>query len=282
MLGYLELVLAATAYAGGIVAQTVAARRAERRDRIDPGLLLRLARDRLYLVGFAAQVLGFVSSFLARETLPLYLVQAGSSAAVGLATLFGVLVLGWTVRRGELVAVAIMAAGLILLVGASRPSVAAELPAAAVAGLAAALVLVGLAAVPAARLGGRTGAVALGVLGGVAFAVLAVVGRPLAVLPLVELPAQPSAWLMVAAALLGQYLLASALQRGRATATMASLDSTTTVFASVAGLTLLADRAADGRGAWVPLGLALVVGAIIALAATPVRAPARPAALERT
>ncbi|MEF3851110.1 hypothetical protein P0P54_09465, partial [Campylobacter jejuni] len=77
-MGYLLLAASAVAYALGIVGQTVAARRAEWRGGVDPGLLGRLAADRVYVLGFAAQVVGFVLAFLARATLPLYLVQAGA------------------------------------------------------------------------------------------------------------------------------------------------------------------------------------------------------------
>lgn len=279
MLGYLVLVLSAVASAVGIVAQTVAARRAEHRDTIDPGLLIRLATDRVYLVGFGSQVVGFLLAFLARATLPLYLVQAGSSSAVGLAALLGMALLGWRVGRGEIVALVVLAAGLLLLVGASEPSVASDMPAPVGFAILGVLVVVGLVGIPAARLTGARGAVAMGVLAGVAFAGLALASRPLAAGPLLELPFQPLAWLMVAAALLGQTMLAGALQRGSATATAASMDATTVVLASVVGLTVLGDRIAPGRELWVALGLALVVSAVVAMAAvgrgaTPLKTPA--------
>lgn len=273
MLGYIVLVLSAAASAVGIVAQTVAARRAEQRATIDPGLLVRLATDRVYLIGFGSQVLGFLLAFLARATLPLYLVQAGSSSAVGLAALLGMLLLGWRVGRGEIVALVVLAAGLLLLVGASEPSVASDMPAPVGFAVLSVLVVAALLAIPAARLTGARGAVAMGVLAGVAFAVLALASRPLASGPLLELPFQPLAWLMVAAALLGQTMLAGALQRGSATATAASMDATTVVLASVVGLTVLGDRIAPGRELWVALGLALVVTAVVAMAVVGRAAP---------
>ncbi|WP_225924606.1 hypothetical protein [Pseudonocardia abyssalis] len=266
MLAYLVLVLSAAASAVGIVAQTVAARRAEQRATIDPGLLVRLATDRVYLVGFGSQVLGFLLAFIARATLPLYLVQAGSSSAVGLAALLGTTLLGWRIGRGEIVALAVLAAGLLLLIGASEPSISADMPAPVGFVILGVIVVAALIAVPAARLAGTRGAVAMGVLAGVAFAGLALASRPLAAGPLQELPFQPLAWVMVAAALLGQTMLATALQRGSATATAASMDATTVVVASVVGLAALGDRIAPGREAWVALGLVLVVAAVVAMA----------------
>lgn len=280
-MGYLLIALSAVAYAGGIVAQTVAARRAELRDRLDLGLLGRLARDPVYLVGFSAQVAGFVLAFLARAELPLYLVQAGAMSAVGLAAVLGALLLRWRIRPSEIVALVVLAMGLVLLVGAARPSIALDLPAWAGAVMIAALAGTAVLAVFAARSSAARGAVALGLLAGVAFAVLAVASRPLASGPLLLLVVEPLAWLMVGAALLGQALLAAGLQRGSTTATMAVMDATAAVLASTAGLLVLGDRIADGRGAWVVVGLALVVGGVAAMAVVADPAQHGPAANSR-
>ncbi|MGH3613090.1 MAG: hypothetical protein ACRDRK_10950 [Pseudonocardia sp.] len=266
VLGYVFLALSAVVYAVGIVAQTVAARRTEIRDRVDPGLLVRLATDRAYLLGFSSQVAGFVLTFLARATLPLYLVQAGASSAVGLAAVIGLTVLGWKVRALEIGVLVVMAAGLLLLVGAAEPSTSRDLPTAMTVGLVAILVLTGLLAVPAARLPRARGAVVMGALAGVAFAVLAIASRPIASGPLLELPFEPLAWLMVVSALIGQTLLAAALQRGSTTATAASMDATTVVLASLVGLVVLGDQVAAGRVWWVVAGLVLVVGGVLAMA----------------
>lgn len=267
MIGYLELIGAALAYAVGLLAQTVAARRAERRDRLDPGLLGRLATDRLYLFGFTAQVLGFVLAFLARADLPLFLVQAGASSAVGIAAVLGAVLLGWRMRGAEIAVLVVIAAGLLLLVGAAVPSPSHDIGPTLALSLLVTLAVTVVLAVPAARLTGPRGAVALGVLGGVAFAVLAIASRPLASGPLVELPFEPLFWLMVLAAVVGQSLLAAALQRGSTTATMASMDAINVVLASVVGLFALGDQIAAGRTGWVILGLGLVVGGVIAMTA---------------
>lgn len=265
-MNYLVLALAAISYAVAFVAQTVAARRAERRDRLDLGLLARLAGDRLYLFGFAAQVAGFVLAFLARAELPLYLVQAALCSAVGLAAVIGVVLLGWRVWASELGTLAVLTFGLILLVGAAQPSAAHDVPPWVGLGLLGLLVVVAGLAVFAARLPGPRGSIVMGGLAGVAFAVLAIASRPLASGPVLELPRQPLTWLMVAAVVIGQWLLAVALQHGSTTATMASMNATATMLASVAGLLVLGDQIAAGRGAWVGAGLTLVVGGVVALA----------------
>ncbi|SDD75795.1 DMT family protein [Actinokineospora iranica] len=256
MLGYIELVASTLMYGLGVVAQSVAARRSTTRSGADLGLLVRLASDRLYLLGFAGQVAGFVLAFFARASLPLYLVQAGSSAAVGVAAVFGALVLGWRVRPAEVAVLVMMALGLILLVGASTPSVADDVSGRLGLALLAVLVVGALLIVPASR---ARSSVPLAVLAGVQFSVVAITSRSLADGSLADLPLDPLAWLLVLSAVAGQASLIFALQRGPATSSVASMDATSVVLASVTGLAVLGDQVAAGRQWWVMLGLALVV-----------------------
>ncbi|MEV5717114.1 hypothetical protein AB0L41_24765 [Amycolatopsis mediterranei] len=262
MVDYAVLVASAVLYAVGIVAQSVAARRAGSRPGTGLGLLARLAADRLYLLGFAGQVGGFALAFFARASLPLYLVQAASSSAIGLATAFGVLVLGWRIRTGEALTLVLLASGLVVLAGSSSASVATDLPPAGVTALAVVVLGIGLAMVPAGRAGTFLPAA---VLSGVAFAVVAVASRTLAHLDLLALPGNPLTWLMLAAAVLGQASMATALQRGAAAAVVATADATTIVLASVTGIAVLGDHVVAGQGAWVATGLAVVVCGVLLL-----------------
>lgn len=276
MLGHVELAASTAMYGMGIVAQSVAARRAGRHGA-GLGLLARLATDRLYQLGFAGQVGGFALAFLARAELPLYLVQAGSSCAVGLATAFGVLALGWRVRPVEVAMLGVLAAGLVLLATASAPSVAHDIPAGLGWVLLGLPLLVGLAATRACR---TDSVLSLALLAGTAFAVVAISSRSLADEALGDLLPHPLTWLMLLAALLGQACLSVALARGSATSTVAAMDATTTVFTSVVGITALGDRVAPGRQWAVVLGLALVVVGVLVLGSAgrvPAVAPRRPA-----
>lgn len=277
MPGYLELVASVALYSLGIVAQTVAAQRAEKRPGTGLGLLARLAGDRLYLVGFAGQVGGFALAFLARASLPLYLVQAGSSCAVGLATVFGVLVLGWRIRPLEVAVLISMAVGLVLLASASMPSAAKDVPSGA------GLVLLGLpllAVLYVVRAHRSTAAVP--VLAGIAFAVVAITSRSLADEPLPELPLYPLTWLMILAALIGQACLAVSLQQGSAASAVASMDATTVVLTSVVGIAFLGDQIAPGREWSVALGIALVVAGVLVLGSAARIAPVVDGAVARS
>lgn len=267
MLAYLELLGAAAAYTAGNLLQAAAAGRSHRVDRLDPGLLRRLADDRMYVAGFLAQVLGFGLAFLARASLPLYLAQAGSNAAVGLTAVAGTLWLGWRLRAPEILALVGMAAGLALLAGSAVPSPATSLSGKAATVLVVTLVAaVGLGAVGA-RITGTRGAVAMGGCAGVAFGVLAVAGRSAAGGPWLSLPTSAMFWVMVLAAVVGQGLFASSLQRGSTTGAVGTVAAVSTLFAAVSGLTMLSDRIVAGREAWVVMGLVLVLGAVWLLAA---------------
>jgi hypothetical protein len=267
VLGYVELAASTSMYGMGIVAQSVAARRVER-PGAGLGLLAQLARDPLYLLGFAGQVGGFVLAFLARASLPLYLVQAGSSCAVGLATIVGVVVLGWRVRSAEVAMLVIMAAGLVLLAAAATPSPAGDIP----SGLAPVLFALPLLAGPAAALASRRdAALSLALLAGVQYAVVAVCGRSIADSALLDLLLNPFAWLVILSALLGQACLSAALARGTATSAVAPMDAVTMVITSVAGVTMLGDQIVPGREWSVVLGIVLVLAAVLVLAPRPVR-----------
>ncbi|MEU3622830.1 hypothetical protein BS329_09335 [Amycolatopsis coloradensis] len=262
MVAYGILIASAALYAMGIVAQSVAARRAGHRPGTGLGLLARLASDPLYLLGFGGQVGGFALAFFARESLPLYLVQTASSSAIGLATVFGILVLRWRLRTTETVMLVLMAVGLVVLAGSSEPSVAADLSPATALILTSALLGIGVAMTQVNR---TTTFLLPAVLSGVAFAVVAITSRTLAHLDLTTLPGNPLTWLMLTAAVLGQASMAVALQRGLATAVVATADATTIVLSSVTGITVLGDRVADGTETWVALGLAAVVVGVLVL-----------------
>jgi hypothetical protein len=262
--GHLELAISTTAYATGIVGQSVAARRACRNTgaSVGLGLLGRLATDPLYLLGFAGQATGFVFAFLARAELPLYLVQAAGCGAVGLATAFGALALGWRVRASELAMLVVLATGIVLLASASTPAVANDIPVGMGMVLLGLPLLVGVAVV---RGGRGSSTTSLAVLAGAAFAVVAISSRSLADGPLIDLPLNPLAWLMLMAAALGQACLAAALARGSATATVATMDAVTMVATSVIGIAALGDRIVPGREWAVGLGLGLVVAGVLVL-----------------
>lgn len=259
------LFFSAIAYAVGLVAQSAAARRARRDIAIDLSLLGRLARDPLYALGFGAQVLGFGLAFLARGTLPLYLVQGSTCASVAVAAIIGAVVLGWRVTRPEMAVLVMITAAVILLAAASEPSTAATVGTDVELLLAGVLMLCVVLAIPA---WSARGGVPLACLAGIAFAVLAVASRPLISAELATLAWNPLAWLTLSSAVIGQLMLAAALQRGSTTSTGASMDAVTAVLASAAGFVFLGDQIAAGKTLWVVGGLVVIIGGVLAMART--------------
>src|SRR5436305_14895779 len=99
--GWVYLGAMILAYGVANLLQSIAAARTSHERRFRPGLLLRLAGQRTYLVGVGFQAIGFLLAFLARRYLPLFLVQASVAAGLGVTALLGVVVLKWRLPAAE-------------------------------------------------------------------------------------------------------------------------------------------------------------------------------------
>ena len=120
--GWFFLAAMIAAYGVANLLQSAAAARTTVHHTFDPGLLLRLAGQRTYLIGLGCQVLGFVFAFLARRDLPLFLVQASVAAGLGVTALLGVLVLKWSLPRAEIALLGLLLAGITALVLSAQPA----------------------------------------------------------------------------------------------------------------------------------------------------------------
>ncbi|SBV29803.1 hypothetical protein GA0070620_5386 [Micromonospora krabiensis] len=260
--------LAAMIIAYGIanLLQSVAAARTTVHHTFDPGLLLRLAGHRTYLVGLGCQVGGFVLAFLARRDLPLFLVQASVAAGLGVTAILGVIVLKWRLPVAEVVLLALLFAGISALVLAARPAPSRQLGPAGLVALLVVLVAIAVAGFFAVRLHGAPGSVALGSLAGLAFSAAAVAARPLASTPSAEVFVRnPLLYLLVAHSIVGQLLLGLAMQRGSTTAAVAAMDAAGALPAAIVGLLLLNDKIWPGREWLAGVGFLVTLGAVIGL-----------------
>ncbi|WP_376771153.1 hypothetical protein [Rhizomonospora bruguierae] len=254
------------AYGVANLLQSMAATRTTVHHTFDPGLLLRLAGHRTYLLGVFCQLLGFVLAFLARRELPLFLVQASVAAGLGVTALLGVLVLKWRLPVAEVLLLALLVLGIAALVISAQPGTARPLGAGGVAGLAVALVLIGTAGFFAVRLHGAPGSVVLGALAGLAFSSAAIAARPLAGAHSVQQIVQhPLLYLLVAHSLVGQLLLGLAMQRGSTTAAVAAMDAAGAIPAAAIGLALLGDKIAPGREWLAATGFVITILAVVCL-----------------
>lgn len=264
--GWYFLAAMIVAYGFANLLQSVAAARTTLHHTFDPGLLLRLAGHRTYLVGLLCQVIGFVLAFLARRDLPLFLVQASVAAGLGVTALLGVVVLKWRLPAAEVALLALLFGGITALVLAARPAPSRQLGTAGLIGLAAALGVIALLGFFAVRLHGAPGSVVLGSLAGMAFSAAAVAARPLASADSAEeFVRNPLLYLLVAHSLVGQLLLGLAMQRGSTTAAVAAMDAAGAVPAAIIGLLLLNDKIWPGREWLAGAGFLITLVAVVGL-----------------
>jgi len=254
------------AYGIANLLQSVAAARTTVHHSFDPGLLLRLAGHRTYLIGLGCQVGGFVLAFLARRDLPLFLVQASMAAGLGVTALLGVLLLRWRLPRAEVVLLVLLVAGITGLVLSARPAPSRQLGTAGLVTLAATFGVIALLGFFAVRLHGAPGSVALGSLAGLAFSAAAVAARPLASTHSAEeFLGDPLLYLLVAHSVIGQLLLGLAMQRGSTTAAVAAMDAAGAVPAAIVGVVLLGDQIWPGREWLAAAGFLVTLAAVLGL-----------------
>lgn len=254
------------AYGVANLLQSVAAARTTVHHTFDPGLLLRLAGHRTYLVGLSCQIGGFVLAFLARRDLPLFLVQASVAAGLGVTAILGVVVLKWRLPVAEVALLALLFAGITALVLAARPAPSRQLGTAGSVALLVALGVIAVLGFFAVRLHGAPGSVALGSLAGLAFSSAAVAARPLASAPSAEaFLADPLLYLLIVHSIVGQLLLGLAMQRGSTTAAVAAMDAAGAVPAAIVGLLLLNDKIWPGREWLAAVGFLVTLASVIGL-----------------
>lgn len=264
--GWVALGAMIAAYGVANLLQSAAAARTTVHHTFDPGLLVRLAGHRTYLLGLLCQMLGFVLAFLARRDLPLFLVQASVAAGLGVTALLGVLVLKWSLPRAEVALLSLLLVGITALVLSAQPAHSRRLGAAGVIALVAALAVIAVCGSFAVRLHGAIGSVVLGSLAGIGFSAAAIAARPLTgEHTAAGFLTNPLLYLLLAHSLVGQLLLGLAMQRGSTTAAVAAMDAAGAVPAAIVGLLLLGDKIHPGREWLAALGFVMTLGAVIGL-----------------
>ncbi|MEU5883865.1 hypothetical protein [Spirillospora sp. NPDC047279] len=248
------------------VLEAVSARRAPAADTVDPRLLLRLATQLPFLAGITLDLAGFALELAALRALPLFVVQSVIAASLAVTAIAAGPILKVRPSRAEWTAVAVVCAGLALLgVSAGR-----EGPAHVSAGfhwaLPAATVLLYALGAAAGRLRGAARSVALGLVAGLGFAVVAVAARVLTSLAPLDLVRDPAAYALAAAGAGALLFYATALQRGSVTATTAAMVVAETVVPAAVGIWLLGDHTRDGLVPLAVAGFALALTGTLALA----------------
>lgn len=254
------------AYGVANLLQSVAAARTTVHHTFDPGLLVRLASHRTYLIGLGCQALGFTLAFVARRELPLFLVQSSVAAGLGVTALLGVLVLKWRLPPAEISLLVLLFGGVTALVLAARPAQARPIGLATLVALIITLGVLAALGFFAVRLHGPMGSVVLGGLAGMAFSAAAIAARPLAAADSIDaFLRDPLLYVLVAHSVVGQLLLGLAMQRGSTTAAVASMDAAGAVPAAIVGLLWLNDKIWPGLEWLAAVGFLATLAAVIGL-----------------
>ncbi|WP_435124976.1 hypothetical protein [Actinacidiphila sp. bgisy144] len=263
--GLLAALGAALCFGAATTLQAKAARSA--RGGGAAGLLVAALRQAPYLAGLALDGAGFVLEVVALRALPVYTVGAALAASLAVTAVLAAPLLGARLARGEWAGVATVCGGLALLALASGGEGPGHGGGALRWGtLAAALAVLALGAVPAARLPRRARAALLGLGAGLGFGVVEVAVRLLDPVTPKALAANPASYALLVGGGAAFLLLTSALHQGSVTAATAGMVLGETVGPALVGVLALHDRT---RGGWAPAaaaGFVLAVAGALALA----------------
>jgi drug/metabolite transporter (DMT)-like permease len=266
---------AALCYGVAAVMQAIAVRAASRRTAeavgqagqgVDPGLLVRMLRQGLFLASMAIDLAGFVAQLIALRRLPIFAVQAIMSANLAVTAVFAAWLMHMRLALREWLAVAGVVAGVALLglsagaQGARRVGSEFEL------GLILAVAAVGLGGFAVARLPNPVRTPALGAIAGLGYAVLAVAARILPGFAPLQLIKSPATYTLAAAGIVSFLLYATALEGGSVTTATAAMVLAETVPPAVVGVMFLGDRTRHGLTGVAALGFVLAVVCALALA----------------
>jgi len=227
-----------------------------------------LATQPMYVGGLVLDGLGWLLSVVALRSLPVVTVQsvlAGSVAVTTVADRSGRM---RGLPRRQVLGVAAVVLGLVLVAASAQPGRPAALPAAAQPVLLTAAVVGLLALEPVRRSGGALPTAFLAGLafGGVALSVRALHVRSSGWDAFLELGAEPLTYAVLVFGLTGTLWTAAALRSGAVGMVTAVLSTTQVVVPGLIGLLLLGDQV---RPDWVPalvVGLTLTVAGVVLLA----------------
>jgi drug/metabolite transporter (DMT)-like permease len=267
----------ASAFCYGIasVMQAIAVRAASRRTAaqagqagqgVDPGLLVRMLRQGLFLASIGIDLLGFIAQLIALRRLPIFAVQAIMAANLAVTAVFAAWLMKVRLQLREWLAVGGVVAGVALLglsagaQGATRVGPNFEL------GLIVAVIGVGLAGFAVARLPNPVRTPALGAIAGLGYGVLAVSARILPGFGALQLLKSPASYTLVAAGIVSFLLYATALEGGSVTTATAAVVLAETMPPAIIGVVFLGDTTRHGLTAVGGLGFALAVACALALA----------------
>ncbi len=287
MLGSLVAALiSALCYGIAAVMQAIAVRAASRRtvevageagQGVDPGLLVRMLHQGLFLASIAIDLAGFVAQLVALRNLPLFAVQAIMASNLAVTAVFAAWLMKMRLELREWLAVIGVVAGVALLGLSAGAQGARKVGSEFQLWLIIAVVLVGLVGFAVARLPNPVRTPALGAMAGLGYAVLAVSARVLPGFSPLQLLKSPATYTLAAAGIISFMLYATALEGGSVTTATAAVVLAETMPPAIVGVLFLGDTTRAGLTVFAGLGFALAVICAVALARFGEASDGRPA-----
>lgn len=219
-----------------------------------------------FLAGVLLDIVGFVAQFAALRDLPLFVVQAANAGNLAVTALVCIPVLGIRLGARQWIAVVAVCGGLALLGASSGTEGADGASLTTRFALLTAALLLGTAALLAARLGPPRGPVIQGVVAGLGFGLTALCVRGVPSLAPADLLRDPAVYAAAISGACSFLSFAAALQGGVVTTVSALVILGETTLPAVAGIALWHDRTRPG---WAPaalIGFAFAVAGALALA----------------
>jgi drug/metabolite transporter (DMT)-like permease len=262
-------------YGVASVMQAIAVRAASRRsmaqvaqagEGVDAGLLVRMARQGLFLASVAIDVVGFVGQLIALRRLPLFAVQAIMASNLAVTAVCAAWLMKARLAIREWLAVVGVVAGVSLLGLSAGSEGAARVGREFELGLIVAVAAVGVSGFVVARLPNPVRTPALGAIAGLGYGALAVAARILPGFGPLQLVTSPAAYTVAAAGIVSFLLYATALEGGSVTTATAAVILAETAPPAIVGVLFLGDKTRPGLTAVAVLGFALAVVCALALA----------------
>lgn len=263
----LAAVISSIAYGISTIMQAVATRRAAG---------LAVVKQPLVIAAFGVDVLAWVLSLAALNSLPLFVVQAIIASSLVVVVILARFVLGTRMRPIDRVAVLVVVGALVLvsLSGGEQPAVAPP------DGFVAIMIAASAALVVLTAVFYKAGPpILLGILGGLGYSGAAIAARAATESDgFLATVLQPVAIAIVLCAIAGALSYLRALERGSVGTAASIVSVLEVVIPGVVGIAVLGDKVRDG---WVPaavVGTALALAGCIALALSPANAAAEASA----
>lgn len=272
--GLLAAAGAALCYGVASVLEAVATRHTDAVEDLDPRLLVRLLHSWRYVLGVGTDALGFLLSLVAVRALPLFVVQSVVASSLAVTAVLGAVFLGMRLVRADRIGLVVVVAGLVLVGSSATEDRSVDVSNAEEWGVLVAAVLLGLLAVPLARLRGSAGATVLGAVAGLGYAVTAVASRMLpgdlrpdrVAHDVDTLLTSPVTYALAVGGLVAILSYSIALQRGSVTRATAPMVVGETVAPALVGLAFLGDQTRPGWAPVAAIGFALSLAGAVSLA----------------